>query len=201
MSEHEILFTRFERLWHWSQALLIISLMVTGFEVNGQVAAFGYADAAFYHRILAWALLALYGLALFWHSVTGQWKQYIPTTEKLGAVIRFYSVDIFNPDAAHPWKVTPLAKHNPMQRLAYLLASAILLPLLVISGLLYIFYGDWAALGLSDTLTLGGVALVHTAAAWAMLVFLIGHIYMGFTGRPATAYVKAMITGIAPDRH
>lgn len=201
MSERIILFTRFERSWHWLQALLIISMMVTGFEVNGQIAAFGYADAAFYHRVLAWTLLGLYGLALFWHIITGQWKQYIPTTDKLMSVARFYSVDIFNPDAEHPWKVTPLAKHNPLQRLAYLLASAVLLPVLVISGLLYMFYADWPALGLAGALTLGGVALVHTAAAWAMLIFFIGHVYMGFTGRPATAYVKAMITGYAPDEH
>ena len=29
------LFKPFERFWHWSQALLVISMLVTGFEVHG----------------------------------------------------------------------------------------------------------------------------------------------------------------------
>lgn len=193
-----VIFSRFERFWHWFQALLIIALMVTGFEINGHYHLAGYQDAAEWHRLFAWTLIGLWIFAVFWHLVTGQWKQYIPTTDKMMAVMRYYSVDIFNPEAEHPWRVSPLAKHNPMQRMAYLLAGAVLTPLLAVTGLLYMYYNDWAAWGLEGW-SLGIVALLHTAAAWGMLVFFIAHVYMAFTGRPATAYLRTMITGKGHD--
>jgi Ni,Fe-hydrogenase I cytochrome b subunit len=33
------IFKRFERFWHWTQALLILTLLVTGFEVHGKLVA------------------------------------------------------------------------------------------------------------------------------------------------------------------
>jgi len=200
MSTREIVFTRFERFWHWFQAVLIILLMVTGFEVNGAYALLGYEEAAAWHRVFAWTLIGLWVFAVFWHLVTGEWKQYIPTTEKMMAVVRYYSVDIFNPEAEHPWRTSPLAKHNPLQRIAYLTFTIAIIPVLVVTGLLYMYYNDWADWGLEGW-SLGVVAGIHTAAAFAMLVFFIAHVYMAFTGRPVTAYLQAMVTGYKPDHH
>ena len=50
----------------------------------------------------------------------------------------------------------------------------------------------WAA---SAGLSLGTIALVHTAAAFMMLAFLIGHLYLSTTGHTPLAHIKAMITG------
>lgn len=36
MRERLYLFTRFERFWHWSQAALIITLLVSGFAEIGR---------------------------------------------------------------------------------------------------------------------------------------------------------------------
>ena len=54
--ERIYIFKRFERFWHWSQAALIIALMLTGFEVHGSYSLFGFADAVTYHTIAAWTL-------------------------------------------------------------------------------------------------------------------------------------------------
>ncbi len=35
------LYTRFERFWHWFQALLIMLLLVTGFELHGTYGLLG----------------------------------------------------------------------------------------------------------------------------------------------------------------
>ena len=35
-------YTGFERFWHWTQALLIISLLITGFEIHGTIQLFGF---------------------------------------------------------------------------------------------------------------------------------------------------------------
>ena len=190
-----MVFTRFERFWHWAQALLIISLMITGFEVHGTYHWLGFQTAAEWHTVLAWSLIVLWVFAIFWHFTTGAWRQYLPTTDKLGAVVRYYTLGIFRKGVEHPYKKTTQAKHNPLQRLAYLVLKLAISPVVWISGLLYLFYNDWSALGLQG-LDVGTVAVIHTAAAFAMLIFFIGHVYMSaFTAKPPMAYLKPMITG------
>jgi len=190
----EMVFSRFERFSHWTQAVLIIALIVTGFEVNGAFALLGYERAADWHRILAWVLIWLWVFILFWNLVTGEWRQYIPTTEKLLAVMRYYTKGIFDKNVPHPYKKTRAAKHNPLQRLAYLSFNVAISPVILASGLLYMFYNDWEGLTIYG-LTLGMVAGVHTAAAFAMLVFFIGHVYMITTGKRVLDQMRAMITG------
>ncbi|MEG3637772.1 cytochrome b/b6 domain-containing protein [Magnetococcus sp. PR-3] len=201
MKTRELVFSRFERFWHWFQAILIIGLMITGFEVNGAYTLFGYEKAADYHRMVAWVLIWLWVFAIFWHLITGEWKQYVPTTERLFAVMKYYSVGIFDHSIPHPYKKTKRFKHNPLQRIAYSVFNIAISPIIWISGLLYMYYNDWPA---SWGLTLGDVALVHVAAAFAMLIFFVMHLYMAFTGHPPMQYVKAMITGyddVYSDQH
>lgn len=190
-----LVFTRFERFWHWCQAVLVILLMATGFEVNGNYELFGYDRASELHRLFAWLLIGLWAFAIFWHFTTGEWRQYLPTTEKLVAVVKYYTLGIYHPQVGHPFKKTRLSKHNPLQRLAYLFLKLAINPLLWITGLLYMFYNDWPNLGL-EGIPLVLVAGLHLAAAFLMLVFFIAHVYMSlFTAKPMSAYIKAMISG------
>jgi thiosulfate reductase cytochrome b subunit len=187
------IFKRFERFWHWAQAALIIVMAVTGFEIHGTYTLLGYETAQEVHTTAAWLLIGLWVFAIFWHFTTGEWKQYIPTADKLLAVLRYYLTGIFT-DAPHPFRATTLTKHNPLQRLAYLFVKLIINPAIWISGLLYLYYSAWPALGL-DGLSLASVAFVHTAAAFLMLVFFVVHVYFATTGHTPMAHIKAMITG------
>ncbi len=188
-----MIFKRFERFWHWCQAALIFFLMFTGFEIHGSYNMLGFGKATQLHELAAYALLGLWILAVFWLFTTGVWRQFIPTTDKLGAVIHYYLIGTFT-GAEHPYRPTTQAKHNPLQRLAYLGFKLVISPMIWISGLLYLFYNQWPAWGLSG-LTLGGVALVHTTAAFAMLIFVIAHVYMTTMGKTVLSMIKPMITG------
>ena len=190
------IFKRFERFWHWMQAALILFMLLTGFEVHGTYILLGWEKAANLHTTAAWTLIGLWLFAIFWHFTTGEWKQYIPTTEKVAAMMQYYSVGIFT-DAPHPFRVTQLSKHNPLQRLAYLMVKLVINPLIWVSGLLYLYYNDLAATKIAGVagLSLGSIALVHTAAAFMMLAFLIGHVYLSTTGHTPLSHIKAMITG------
>jgi hypothetical protein len=53
MTQRVYLFKGFERFWHWSQATLIIFMIVTGFEIHGSFANFGFERAVNYHTIAA----------------------------------------------------------------------------------------------------------------------------------------------------
>ena len=190
-----LIFTRFERFWHWAQALLITGLFGTGFEVHGSWHLLGFEQAAQLHRVLAWTLIGLWVLAIFWHFTTGAWRHYLPTRDGLGAVARYYGYGIFRGES-HPYRATRSAKHNPLQRLAYLFLKLAISPVTWVSGLLYLFYHDLHAV--APGLDLGLVAWVHTAAAFAMAVFVCGHVYMTLLGHDKLfelRHVRSMING------
>ncbi|WP_303783223.1 cytochrome b/b6 domain-containing protein [Azovibrio restrictus] len=194
MSERIYLYKRFERFWHWSQALLIIIMMLTGFEIHGSYALLGFAKAVQVHTLAAWTLLTLWAFTIVWQFTTGEWRQYLPTLKKVDAMVKYYILGIFT-DAPHPFRKTPAAKHNPLQRLAYLAFLAVMSPLIWSSGLLYLFYPQWPAWGIDQWLTLEWVALAHTAGAFMILTFFVAHVYMTTTGHTPLAHIKAMITG------
>jgi len=188
-----MLFKRFERFWHWSQALLIFVLLFTGFNIHGTFSGLDFGSAVRLHTQAAWALIVLWLFAIFWHFTTGEWRQYIPTRDGLFAVIHYYLIGTFT-GASHPYRKTTRAKHNPLQRLAYLFFKLVISPIIWVSGLLYLFYNDWPEM-LAGALGLDVVALVHTAAAFGMLVFVIAHVYMTTMGKTLTSHIKPMITG------
>ncbi len=191
--ERIYIFKPFERFWHWTQAILVIFMMISGFEIHGSYKLFGYELAVAYHAQAAWALIVLWGVAIFWHFTTGEWKQYIPTLDKAKAMFLYYLTGIFQ-DAPHPFRQTTLRKHNPLQRIAYLFVKLMINPLLWFTGLLYLFYNDWAAWGLG-WLPLAWVAVLHTIGAFLMLIFFILHIYLATAGHTPMSHIKAMITG------
>lgn len=191
--ERIYVFKRFERFWHWSQAALIIFLLLTGFEVHGTYSLFGFESAVAYHTTAAWTLVGLWVFAIFWHFTTGEWRQYIPTTDKVVAMFRYYLTGIFT-NAPHPFKQTRLTKHNPLQRLAYLFILVLINPLIWFTGWFYLFYNSWKDWGV-EWLSIEYVAMFHVIGAFMMLIFLIAHVYLGTAGHTPTSHIKAMITG------
>ncbi|RLB72372.1 MAG: cytochrome B [Deltaproteobacteria bacterium] len=186
------LYTRFERFWHWFQAFLIIFLLVTGFEVHGSYKIFGYNAACSWHNLAGITLLVLSLFAIFWHLTTGQWRHYQPSFENLQKIIAYYVVGIMR-GAHHPFHKSEERKLNPLQALSYLFLKVLLMPLQLLSGLLYYYYNDWVNWGF--TVRLDGVAFVHTAMAFILLLFLFVHTYLTTTGGSVFAYTKSMITG------
>jgi thiosulfate reductase cytochrome b subunit len=187
------LFKPFERFWHWCQAALIIFMLLTGFEVHGTYAVFGFEKAVGYHTIAAWTLVGLWIFAIFWHITSGEWRHYIPTTHNIFVIAKYYSSGIFKGET-HPFRPSLSNKHNPLQRLTYLAVLTLLSPLIWVSRWLYLFYADWQAWGLGS-LQLQWIATAHTLGAFLMLAFLISHLYLATTGHKITSQVKAMITG------
>ncbi len=186
----------FERFWHWTQASLIIFLAFTGFEVHGTFHLLGFEQAARFHRVASWMLIGLVIFAIFWHLVTGEWKQYIPTTKKLTAQIRFYSIGMFKGEK-HPTKKTGVKKLNPLQRLVYLGFKLILVPVTIISGIIYMFHKtiDRNDIVLVSDISLENIAFWHTLGAFLLMVFLVVHVYMTTTGHTPTSNIQAMVTG------
>jgi thiosulfate reductase cytochrome b subunit len=187
------LYTRYERFWHWLQSTIIILLLITGFEVHNSFSLMGFQTAVNVHNFVGLSWLILFAFFVFWLFTTGEWQQYVPTTRKMLAVVRYYLYGIFRGEP-HPVPKRKEAKHNPLQRIVYLLLAAFLLPIQMISGFLYWSYNSWQGWGLG-WLSLQVVALIHTAGAFATLSFLVVHVYMITTGHTISGHMRAMITG------
>lgn len=196
MKQKAYIYRSFERFWHWMQAILIFFLAATGFEIHGSITFFGYQNAVKYHNIAAYAFIILIVFAIFWHFSTGEWRQYLPTTKNIKAQLDYYLFGIFK-NAPHPTKKTVLSKLNPLQKLVYLSLKILVIPTMVVSGLLYMFY-RYPQKGGIEGLNIGSIqviALFHTAAAFLLLSFIIVHLYLITTGTTVTSNLKAMITG------
>ncbi len=193
-TERLYLYSRFERFWHWAQTVLILVLLVTGFEIHGTFSLLGFARAFAVHNFCAWSWLVLYAFIVFWMAVTDEWKHYVPTFLKLMDVVRYYLSGIFRGEP-HPVPKSERAKHNPLQRLTYLGIVSFLVPFQMITGFLYYTYNQWPQLGFAGSLTLKAVAILHTLGAFAFLAFVIVHVYMTTTGHTLTAHIAAMFTG------
>ncbi len=90
MKQKISLYTRFERFWHWLQALLIIVLIMTGLEVHGNLHCLGFEKTCYIHNICGWTLLVLSIFAIFWHFTTGNWRYYITGMGDISVMVRYY---------------------------------------------------------------------------------------------------------------
>ena len=187
----QLVYSRFNRFWHWMQSVLIIFLALTGFEIHGSISFFGFEQAVTFHNTAAYIFLILIALAIFWHFTTGEWRQYLPTRQHLRAQIEYYITGIFR-NAPHPTRKTALSKLNPLQRLVYLALKIMVIPIMVVSGLLYMFYRYPQSNGI-ESLNIEGlrvIGILHTAGAFFLISFIIAHLYLITTGHSPTSNLK-----------
>jgi thiosulfate reductase cytochrome b subunit len=197
--ERTYLHTRYERIWHWLQALVIVFLILTGIEIHAPDAfrLLGFETAVMIHRTLGFVLIANAAIGLLYQLVSGQIRQYfsssqdfLPLAVRLG---RHYLWDIFH-GRPHPFQKSRDTRLNPLQRVVYVATLSLLLPIQAATGLLI-----WGTQRWPDTVgSVGGLAplaAVHTMGSWIFAAFVIAHLYLITTGRTPAASLRAMVTG------
>lgn len=186
-------YTRFNRIWHWSQVASIMILLFTGLRLAGVHSLIPFGLAASLHTIVALALLLLWAFATFWLFTTDAWKHFVPTRQGLWQVIVYYGYGVFR-GHPHPYRKVYQRRHNPLQLLAYLALKLMLFPAIWISGLIYLTYGLWAPYD-PGSFWLRVVANIHILAAFAIASFVVAHLYLLTLGHGFRAHVKPMLTG------
>ncbi|MGC4064420.1 MAG: cytochrome b/b6 domain-containing protein [Polyangiaceae bacterium] len=189
-----LLYSLYERIWHWLQAAAIIVLSVTGFAIHApdRIAIFDFVTTLRIHEITALFTIANGFLSLFAHLVTGAIRQYVPRPRDLltqGVVLlRYYLGGIFRHEP-HPFARRPDQKLNVLQQVTYLAILNVLLPIQVITGVLL-----WDAGRLENTIArLGGlrpIAVIHVGAAWLFIAFVIMHVDLTTTGGSPLAHLN-----------
>ncbi|WP_461209284.1 cytochrome b/b6 domain-containing protein [Desulfocurvus sp. DL9XJH121] len=183
------------RLMHWSMALAVVVLLATGFSLRfGQAAwALPFAWSHTAHKVAGILLCAL----LLAKIAGGGIRDYLPRGGNAGgrmaAQAAYYLWGIFRSDR-HP-SAAPGQRLNPLQQAAYLVALCVALPLQIATGAL-MFFPDLvpAASSGGEPLRLT-VASLHAILALGFGVFLVGHVYLGTTGRTPLSLFKAMLKG------
>lgn len=187
------IYPRFERFWHWSQALLIFTLFASGLRILGLYEALPFGLAFLAHVGAAVTLMVLWVFAIFWHLTTGTWKHYVPSTAGLAQVVRFYVLGIFKGEP-HPYRKAYWRKHNPLQALTYLALKIVLFPAIWLTGLLYLGYNLWGA-DPERAVWLSVVANLHVLIGFAIASFVIVHVYLLTVGHGFREHVRPMLTG------
>ncbi|RKZ11298.1 cytochrome B [bacterium] len=198
MSKREF-YTIHERIWHWLQALTIIALMVTGFEIHSPhvFKVMGFETAVRVHNAFAVLLLINAALGFFYFFTAGLLKIFGPRSADFMhlAILqaRYYLFGIFRGDP-HPMQRTPENKLNPLQQMVYLSILNILLPVQIVTGILIWGAQRWPA-AIEQFGGLGLLIPIHLLTAWFFLADTIAHVYMTTTGPTIFADIKQMITG------
>lgn len=189
------------RIWHWTNAVSFIVLIVTGLQIRYREAMhlMSFEGAVDIHNIFGFILIFNFFIWLVYYLVTGKIKIYIPPLNPKKFVLasikqaRYYGFGIFMGEE-NPHHPSPEHKFNSMQQAAYLMIMVCLIPLQMISGLLLWDikkFAPWIAL-------FGGVAIVdamHVLLFFFFTSFLFVHVYLATLGHTPLAHIKAMFTG------
>ena len=190
------------RIWHWLNALGIITLCVTAVQIRfpEHVHLFAnYKAAILLHNVAGLVVTFSFTLWFTYYAFISRsmLKVYLPSKDDLQVGLlrqaKFYLLTYFlgwkNPH--HP---TPENKFNPMQKSAYLAIMFILVPLVSLTGLLLTNVSPMREL----VLMVGGLKIliaIHFLLACSLCAFLFTHVYLATLGKTPMAYIKPMWTG------
>ncbi|MGH8502122.1 MAG: cytochrome b/b6 domain-containing protein [Gammaproteobacteria bacterium] len=203
MSERVLRVPLWIRLWHGITALLFLVLTVTGLVLHFAAPGFtpiNYAAATTLHDVSGILLAVSYGAHLVFLLATGYWRQYMPARRGLWRRVKsqviFYSIDMGR-DAPGPAVPPGETRFNALQQLAYLIVVFALLPLLIVTGLIYLYYPAFVPDSLLGLDGLWPVALAHYALGILGTTYLIIHVYMATVGPNTCTSFRLMTTGRA----
>ena len=190
------------RIWHWLNALGIVTLCVTGIQIRFPEYAniFGtYKAAIRLHDIAGITVSISFCLWVFYYLVVARnmVKTYVPNIEDIKAGLfqqAFFYFFTYFLGKKNPHTATPDNKFNSIQKVTYFMTMFLLVPLVILSGLLLMNVAPlrgWIIM-------IGGIKFLvdaHYLIACSFFAFLCVHIYMATLGHTPFAHFRQMWTG------
>ena len=190
------------RIWHWSHAVAILLLMVSGMQIRftEYISIFPFGFAVKLHRTLGWFLLADFVLWMIYIIATRSLGRYLPHWGELRqsgpAQLTYYLLGIFRGDS-NPFTLSPENPLNPLQKIIYGLIMGVCVPLQILTGII-LWKGTQSQRIIDVVETLKTTDAIHVSLFFLLTAFLIGHLYLGTTGKTPAADFRAMFTGDEP---
>ncbi|MDY6842745.1 MAG: cytochrome b/b6 domain-containing protein [Thermodesulfobacteriota bacterium] len=200
MEEKIYLHPLLERIWHWVHALCIFMLILSGAQIHWpeHVNIFGsFGNAIVVHNWFGIITLCDFIFWFIYNVISKRITHYLPNKRDIPFGIisqaKFYAYGIFRHEP-HPYSPSVEEKFNPLQKMTYLPFMFLMMPLLLFTGVLYLFPMFFE----SFILSIGGlkvVAVLHIIMATIFTAFFIAHIYLATTGHTILDNFIAIITG------
>ena len=193
------------RIWHWTNALGFVLLIVTGFHIRyaDVLSLMSFATAVRVHNWVGFVLIANYFIWLGFYLFTDKITVYHPELDPrkyYKASLRqalYYGYGIFRGDP-NPHHATAYRKFNALQSITYQIVMIVLVPIQFYSGVLL-----WDLERFAGSIELFGgvrvVSTVHVALFIFFTGFIFGHAYLASLSTRPFAHYKAMITGYEED--
>ena len=188
------------RLWHVTNALLCLILIISGIsmqfsEPDRPLIRFDMAVSL--HNACAILLSINYIFFLFANRLSVNHKHYKISEKnyfsKLLTQFRYYTVGIFKGVKA-PFPVSAERKFNPLQQFSYIIIMYGCLPLIFVTGWAMLF----PEIIIQDVFGISGLFLtdlLHIIAGFTISLFLVVHVYFCTMGAKLSSLFKGIING------
>jgi len=199
MSDKIYLYPVWTRIWHWSNAILCLLLIVTGVSMQ-------YSDPSYPMMRFDWAvnihdvagiLLAISYIGfVFGNLFTSNGKHYIfrkGILKNLFVQGRYYAFGIFKGENP-PFPITEASKFNPLQKFSYIIIMHVTIPFIIFTGIL-LFFPELIVFDVFGSKALHINDIIHVIMGFFISVFLVVHLYFCTIGSTPISNFKGMFTG------
>ena len=201
MSNYFYLYSKWVRVWHLTNAILRLLLIISGLGLQyaGLDLNFMRFDISVsLHNISAILLTASYIIFFVGNIVTGNGKYYKMRLKGIFKNVmiqgKYYAVGVFKGQKP-PFPVNKENKFNPLQKLSYIVVMYLLMPVMFLTGWALLFpeivlpkiFG-WSGLHMNN--------LLHIFSGYLISLFLVVHIYFCTFGATVGSNFKTMVTGL-----
>jgi thiosulfate reductase cytochrome b subunit len=196
------LYPKWIRVWHVLNAAMFLILIVTGLSMqytdkDNASYVVGFAKAVRWHNFAAIVLILSYIFFVTGNLLTSNGRYYRIGRKdfllNLRKQFHYYSKGMFKGEK-HPFPITEERKFNPLQKLTYVLAMYIAMPLLILSGIGLLL----PEITINTIFGISGLVLtdiLHITMGFFLSVFMIIHIYTCTLGDKPTSLFRGIITG------
>lgn len=189
------------RIWHWSNAVLCLLLILSGVSMQYSNPAYPFIrfDIAVLMHNIAGVLLTLNYLMFVignWSTANGKYYRvkFKGFFKRLMKQFAYYTIGIFDKNSKKPYPVSKKRKFNPLQKLSYIVVMYMFLPLIFITGWA-LLYPETIIQNVAGFSGIHLTGLLHIIMGFFISVFMFVHIYFCTIGTTVKSNFIAMFTG------
>jgi thiosulfate reductase cytochrome b subunit len=193
------------RLWHWTNAILCLLLIVTGLSMqysDPEYPIMRFDWAVSIHDISGIILTLSYIIFLLGNIFTPNGYQYLFRLKgyfkNVSKQFRYYAFGMFKGEKP-PFEITEKNKFNPLQRFSYVVIMYLSMPVVIVTGLM-LLYPEYFLHDILGNRSIHYTDLVHVVIGFVISLFMVVHVYFCTIGSNPLSNYKSMFNGYH-DKH
>jgi thiosulfate reductase cytochrome b subunit len=198
-TERLYLYPAWIRVWHMTNALLCLILIITGLSIqfSNPNTMVQFKAAVSVHNIAGIILTISYVAFFIGNLFTSNGLHYVIPVKgfvsRLTRQFHYYTIGIFRKETA-PFPVNEENKFNPLQQVTYVVLMYGFVPFVILTGW-GLFYPEITVNSFLGFSGLDLTDLVHIFSGFSISVIMCVHVYFCTIGKNPTSNFKSMING------